>query len=155
MDWHTVGQAQKWEKNVLVVCQKHDLMWTYCGLKAARWSFPGVAKCEFLFPLDAEWKEETLWTPYHFSSASQPNMPGSPKHRAAFSTGSCSALQPGTLLLPSLTARSSRNFALFAFQFSGLHKHETSHLFHRCGELQDHDGVSIPQMGGTAGPSWS
>lgn len=149
MDWYAVGQAKKMEKYVLVVCHKHDLTRTDCGLKAARWSFPGVAKCvcEFLFTLDGEWKEETLWTTDHFSSAFQSNSAKHarqpPNTELSFSTGSCSVLHLGTLLIPSLTARSSRNFSLFAFQFSGLHKHIMSYLFNRCEELQNYCGVNV------------
>lgn len=144
-DWYTEGQAEKWEKYVLMACQKHYLMWTCYSFKAATFfiatSFLGVAKSlhAFLFTLNCEWKEKILWTTYHFSSASQSNSVKhareSPNTELSFSTGFCSVLDLGMLLIPSLTARSSSNFALFPFWFSRLHKHAMSYILHGCEEL--------------------
>lgn len=123
------GQAEKWEKYVLIACQKHYLMWPCYSFKANTFfittSFLGVAKSiyAFLFTLNCEWKEKILWTTYHFSSASQSNSVKhareSPNTELPFSTGFCSVLDLGRLLIPSLTARSSSNFALFVFHFQG------------------------------------
>ena len=81
-------------------------------------------------------KRKILWTTYHFSSASQLNSVKhareSPNTELPFSTGFCSVLDLGMLLIPSLTAKSSSHFALFCFSFSRLHKYMMSYVLHGC-----------------------
>lgn len=93
-DWYTEGQAEKWEKYVLMACQKHYLMWTCYSFKAATFfiatSFLGVAKSLHAFFVYTKlWVKRKNPLDYlslflSFSVKFSQTCQGITKHRAVF-----------------------------------------------------------------------